>query len=58
MSKQIVIYCGWDSKHEAAYTKMPGPYRNLTKEQKLTLLSELIDELTHEQKFICSQDSA
>lgn len=58
MSKKIVIYCGWDFKHEASYTKMPEPYRNLTKEQKLILLSELIEELRHEQEFICSQDSA
>lgn len=52
MSKKIAIYCGWDTRLEASYVKMPEPYNNLTNQQKLTLLSEIIDELLHERNFI------
>lgn len=58
MSKKIVIYCGWDDKHESSYTKMPESYQSLTKQQKLILLTELVEELEHEKKFICNQDNA
>jgi len=58
MSKKIVIYCGVDNKHSAGYIKISESYRNLSSQQKIDLLTDLIDELTFEKNFVNNLDNA
>lgn len=52
MAKKIVAYCGFDPVTRDGYVKWDKDYLELTDAQKLSLLTDVINELIHEHRFL------
>ena len=50
--KKIVIYCGVNSTTESTYLLMKDSFHDLPKENRIKVLTELIEELQHELQFV------
>ena len=57
MTKKITAYCGYDTEYgcDHAYVRWAQEYLELTDNQRLDFLTEIISELQHEREFILKQ---
>jgi len=57
--KKVIAYCGFNSQTELPYVLLKQSFRDLTEQQQISVLQELIEELQFELDFITvAQDTS
>ncbi len=52
MSKKIIAYCGFEAKSRDGYVKWDRAYLEMTDAQRLEFLTDVINELVGEHRFL------
>ena len=52
MSKKIIAYCGFESDSRDGYVKWDRAYLEMTDAQRLEFLTDVINELASEHRFL------